>query len=340
MARWFAGALLAALIVGAASSAEAQTTTLRLNSITPPNHWFARDLMAGWARDVEEATGGRVRIEATGAPLGPMARTIDMVAQGVADVSAGNHGPIAGRFRVTQILDIPFISTSAEAGSVAFWRTHQEFLDRANEHRGVHVLSLWSSSPAHLFAVREPLARPEDLQGRRVVVVSATAGRIAETFRAVTLNAATDRWYEMLSRGVADAVISTNTAITGWNLQNVLKAQLLFPEGLHYTSFFLVINRDRWMALRPEDRAAIERLSGEAFAIRAGRMFDHHDRVAREAIAGGGVRITTAPPEMIERMRAEFRPVEEEWLRNAAAAGVDGPAALARFRELVRAAPR
>jgi TRAP-type C4-dicarboxylate transport system substrate-binding protein len=217
---------------------------------------------------------------------------------------------------------------------------HNEFLDRANEHRGVHVLSLWASSPAHLFAVREPLARPEDLQGRRVVVVSGTAGRIAETYRAVTLNAATDRWYEMLSRGVADAVISTNTAITGWNLQNVLKAQLLFPEGLHYTSFFLVINRDRWNTLRPEDRAAIERLSGEAFAIRAGRMFDHHDRVAREAIASGGVRITEAPAEMIERMRGDFRGVEEEWLRTAAAAGVDGPAALARFREIVRSQPR
>jgi len=323
-----------------ANAALAQTVTLRLNSITSPNHWFARDLMSGWGRDVEAATDGRVRIEATGAPLGPMARTIDMVAQGIADISPGNHGPIAGRFRVTQLLDIPFISTSAEAGSVALWRVHQEFLDRADAHRGVHVLSLWSSSPAHLFAVREPLARPEDLAGRRVVVVSSTAGRIAEIYRAVTLNAATDRWYEMLSRGVADAVISTNTAITGWNLQNVVKAQLLFPEGLHYSSFFLVINRDRWNALRADDRAAIERLSGETLAIRAGRMFDEHDRTARAQIAGGGVRITTAEPDMIERMRADFAPVEQEWIRTAAAAGVDGHAALARFRELVRGLPR
>lgn len=334
MTRW--AALMVAMVFGALPlPGQAQTTTLRLNSITPPNHWFNRDLMAGWARDVEQATEGRVRIEATGAPLGPMARAIDLVAQGVADISPGNHGPIAGRFRVTQILDIPFIATSAEAGSLAFWRVHEQFLDRANEHRGVHVLSLWASSPAHLFMVREPLTQPEDLAGRRIVVVSSTAGRIAETYRAVTVNAATDRWYEMLSRGVAEGVISTNTAITGWNLQNVLKAQLSFPSGLHYTSFFLVINRDRWNALRAEDRDAVTRLSGEAMAVRAGRMFDHHDALAREALAAGGVRITTAPLEMIARMRNDFRAVEEEWVRTATASGVDGTAALARFREIV-----
>lgn len=324
------------LVLLGAVPAHAQTT-LRLNSITPPNHWFARELMAGWIADVARVTEGRVRIEATAAPLGPMARTIDIVTQGVADISAGNHGPIAGRFRAMQILDIPFIATSAEAASVAFWRTYNTQLQRAGEHRDVQVLSLWASSPAHLFAVREPLTRPEDLQGRRIVVVSQTAGRIAETYRAVTVTAATDRWFEMLSRGVADGVISTNTAITGWNLQNVLRAQLYFPRGMHYTSFFLVMNRARWDAIAPADQEAIMRVSGEALAIRAGRMFDEQDRIARAAIAERGIRVTEAPPEMIARMQQDFRGVEQAWVEAVQPLGVDGPAALAAFRATIDA---
>ena len=115
-----ATALVAAGMLAAAPAvAQDEPLTLRLNSIAPPTHWFTTDLMPLWQAAVEEATEGRVVVEASDAPLGPMPRAMDMVAQGIADVSPGNHGPIRGRFGVTQILDIPFLATDSRAASIA-----------------------------------------------------------------------------------------------------------------------------------------------------------------------------------------------------------------------------
>lgn len=330
-------AAVAALMAGAAWAQE--PTVLRLNSIAPQTHWFTSELMRSWQDAVEEATDGRVVVEATDAPLGPMPRAIDMVAQGVADASPGNHGPIQGRFGVTQILDVPFMIDDSRAASIAFWRVNEAHLAQAGEHDDVVVLSLWASSPGHIFMAGGGMTGPEDMDGRKMVVVSPTAGQIAQEYGVVTLAQPTSEWYETLSRGVADGVISTNTAIAGWpGLAELMDTTLHFPEGMHYAAFFLVMNRDKWEALSEEDRTAIMEVSGETFAAQAGQAFQDKDAEAFEQIEAAGVEVVEATPKMVEAMRERLAYIEGEWIEQASEAGVDGEAALRMFRDKAAAA--
>lgn len=328
---------IAALMAGDAWAQD--PTVLRLNSIAPQTHWFTSELMRSRQDAVEDATEGRVVVEASDAPLGPMPRAMDMVAQGVVDVSPGNHGPIQGRFGVTQILDVPFMIDDSRAASIAFWRVNEAMLSKAGEHDDVVVLSLWASSPASIFMANGPMTGPEDMAGRKMVVVSPTAGKIAQEYGAVTVAQPTSEWYETLSRGVADGVISTNTAIAGWpGLVELMDTNLHFPQGMHYATFFLVMNKAKWEALSEEDRAAIMEVSGEAFAARAGQAFQDKDEEAFEQIKAAGLNVVEVSPETIAAMRERLAYVEGEWIEKADAAGVDGAAALAMFRDEAAAA--
>jgi len=324
--------LVAATLVATSATAQ-DAITLRLNSIAPPTHWFTSELMPSWQAAVEKATEGRVVVEATDAPLGPMPRAMDMVAQGIADVSAGNHGPIQGRFGVTQILDIPFLANDSRAASIALWRVNQDYLAKAGEHDDVVLLSLWASAPGNIFMAKGTLDSPQAMDGRKMVVVSPTAGKVAETYGAVTIAQPTSEWYETLSRGVADGVISTNTAIAAWpGLLELMGSNLHFNEGMHYATFFLAMNKDKWAEISPEDQAAIMAVSGETFAAEAGQAFWDKDKEAFATIGEAGTQIVVATPEMVEQMKADLAFVEDDWVAKAEAAGIDGRGALAMFR--------
>ena len=106
-----------------------------------------------------------------------------------------------------------------------------------------------------------------------------------------------------------------------------------FPDGLVRTHFSLIMNERKWSGLSADDRRAIERVSGEAAASRAGKGFDELERNAVKALEGGGVRISMASPAFAAEVRNRLTFIEEGWLAAAKARGVDGAAALAFYRK-------
>src|SRR5690606_4330659 len=109
----------------------------------PPTHHFQTEIMEPWAKEVERATSSRVKIEFTSAALGPPNRQFDLALNGVADITTSNHGYTAGRFPLTQMVELPFVGDQAEALSVAYWRVHEKYLAEADEHRGVKLLTVF-----------------------------------------------------------------------------------------------------------------------------------------------------------------------------------------------------
>ena len=78
-------------------------------------------------------------------------------------------------------------------------------------------------------------------------------------------------------------------------------------------------------------------ISGERYAIRAGTVFDEEAEKALDMICNSAVKLSVASPEFISGYAAAAEFINEEWVRNADAAGIDGLAALRYFREQVEA---
>jgi TRAP-type transport system periplasmic protein len=96
------------------------------------------------------------------------------------------------------------------------------------------------------------------------------------------------------------------------------------------------MNEDAWNKLPKEDQAAIEAVSGEPLARLAGKAWDAADAVALEEMKRVGIAISEASPELIKGVQERAKAIEDKWVKDATAKGIDGAMVLAAFREEVK----
>lgn len=332
----FAGFLAGGLALLAASGAAAETV-LRLSNWVPPSHLVTTEILAPWIEDVARVTEGRVRVEMLKAPLGKPPAHFDIARDGLADVAIGVHGYTPGRFVLTQVAELPFLSDSAEVLSVAFWRVYDRYLAKAGEHKAVHLLALWTHGPGHIFNSRREIAALDDLAGLKFRVGGGLVSRISDALGTVAVQAPATKAYELLAGGVADGIYFPTESVVFFNLAELMRYGTLVPGGLYNASFFLVANEDSWRAIDPADRAAIMAVSGEALARRAGRAWDAADRAGLEVLTAAGANLAVMDTAMITDLRRRLAFAEADWVVRASALGVDAAVALAALRAEIAA---
>ena len=314
-----------------APGAEAETV-LRLSNWVPPSHLLSREVLGPWMADVARVTEGRVRVEALKAPLGKPPAHFDIAADGIADVTIGVHGYTPGRFTLTQVAELPFLSDSAETLSVAYWRTHQSHLAAADEHAGVHLLGLWTHGPGHIFNSRRAIARLDDLDGLKFRVGGGLVSEISNALGTVGVPAPATKAYEVLSNGVADGIYFPTESVVFFNLANLMRHATLVPGGLYNVSFFLIVNQARWDGIDAADQAAITGVSGEVLARRAGRAWDVADTAGLRDLTGAGVEISVLSTPSLMALQHRLAFAERDWVARANDMGADGAVIAAALR--------
>ena len=93
------------------------------------------------------------------------------------------------------------------------------------------------------------------------------------------------------------------------------------------------MNEDKWNKLSKEDQDAITSVSGEALARLAGKAWDATDAAALEEMKRVGIQISTASPELVKGVQERAEAIDDKWVKDATAKGVDGAKVLAEFRE-------
>jgi len=307
-------------------------TTLRVANWLPPVHPIVADMVVPWAKAVEVATEGRVTVEIMEASLGKPPAHFDIARDGIADVTFGVHGYTPGRFVLTQIAELPFLGASAEALSVAYWRTHEAMLAGADEHQGVKLLGLFTHGPGHIFNAQREILSLKDAAGLKMRVGGGIVNEVAQQLGVVPVQAPSTQTYDLLFAGVADGILFPAESVPFFKLDEVLGWGTLIPQGLYNTSFFLMMNQDTWESLPAEDQDAIMAISGESFARLAGRAWDAADARGMEAMKEAGMILTTADEALLADIHEAVAPVEADWIQRAGERGVDAAAALEMLR--------
>lgn len=323
-------------VVLSAGVAQAETM-LTLSNWLPPSHPVVTDMIQPWAQQVEQATEGRVKINILAKGLGHPKVHFDIARDGAADVTFSVHGYTPGRFLLTQVSEFAFAGNSAEALSVAYWNVYQKHFAKAGEHDGTQLLSLFTHGPGHIATLNKAVEKAADLKGLKMRVGGGAVNDLATGLGSVPLLKPARESYELLSNGVADGTYLPLESITAFNVDGLLKHVTLVPGGMYNTSFFLVMNKARFDALSKQDQEAIMKVSGEAFARMAGKAWDAADAAALEKMKGQGNQIIEATPALIAEIEALSKPIEDAWITEASAKGVDAAAALAELRALTKA---
>lgn len=318
----FAGAATAFALFASSVSAE---TVLTMNSWLPPSHPLVSELFVPWAADIEKVTEGRVSINILPAPLGPPPAAYDLAKNGVADITYSVQGYTPGRFATPVIAEMPFLSDDAVASSAAFWRVHNTMLEAAGEYEGVKVLTVFTHGPGHIFS-SNPVETADQIASQKIRTGGTMAHDVTSKLGAVPVEGPASKAYELLSQGVADGIFFPHESVTFFNLQDLLKHAYTVKGGLYNSAFFVVMNGAKWDSISAEDQALIEPLLGEAFARRAGEMWNAADKAGRAAMEGK-IEFVAANEAEIAVLKELLAPMMQDRITQATEAGIDGQAA-------------
>ncbi len=320
-----------AILLALAAPAGAETTLTVANWL-PPSHPLVSEVIVPMTEKIAEATHGEVKATILPAPLGPPGAHFDFAVNGVADITFGVQGYNPGRFKTTNVVELPFLGESAEDVSVAYWRVWEKRLKPAGEYDQVKVLAVFSHGPGEIFMKDGDVSSPDFLQGKKIRVGGGIVHEIVSALGAAPVEGPSSKAYELLSQGVADGITFPYESVNYFKLIPQLKKAVAVPGGLFNTSFYIVMNKAKWDSLTPEQQAQIDSVTGEALARLAGQMWDRQDALGREAMAGK-ITIEPATEAQIAAWKTALQPLVDAKLAEAASAGIDATAAEAMLKD-------
>lgn len=323
--------MAAVALTSLAGVAQAQTV-LTVSSWLPPTH-TASMAQKEWCDLLTENTKGRIKCNILPRGVTPAPGTYDAVKNGLADLSYTVHGYTPGRFVMTQMTELPFLGNSAETISVALSRVSSKHPEFAAEHQGVKVLTLFSHGPGIVFNTKRAIAKTDDLSGLKFRVGGGMVNDMSKALGMnVTLKPAPDS-YELLSSGVMDGTLFPAESTESFRIDKIIKHATTFPGGLYNTSFVFMMNQAKYDKLSPEDKKAVDAISGETAARIFGRGWDKVDRRAFGLMQANGVQVTKADAKFVAEIKAKTAPLEQGWIKAAEDKGLKNAAkVLSEFR--------
>ena len=328
-------AALAGATLFAALPAGAETKIL-FNRFVPPKHPFNTGMFIPWANDVGKATEGRVKVEFTSASLAPPPKQWNMVSKGIADAAMLANIFERNRLKLPSIAQLPFTAEKAESRSVALWRTHQKFLAKANEYKGMMVLGQWTLSGAAIHHTKKPILSLADLKNEKMWVIAGIPNKMFTKLGAVVISVPGVKMFNVVSKGIVNGTVTSNYTMLAFKYMRYTKHITRFPGGINANTFSFLFSEKKWKRLSQKDKDAIWSVSSERIAVNAGRMVDKLDAKARKIAKSKGVEIINASPEFVGAMKAKLAYVTTDWLKAAASRGIDGPAALAYYKSQLK----
>jgi len=330
VARMGVAAVAAALLSAGESAAE---TRLTFNKFIPATHPYQVHIMDVWAKDVSEATQGRIKIEFTGSSLAPPPRQFELVSGGGADLAFSFIGYNPDRFVRHNMLSLPMLGNTAKATTGAYWKLREKQFQPAGEFQGVKLISLWANMPGQIFTAKQ-VRSLADYGGIKTRVGDRVLGSTVKALGGVPVFSPAPATYEMLSQGVLTGAALPGTDVLAFKAEKFVPHAVLVPGGIFAGSFYIAMNTKKWESISEADRAAIDKLSGVVLATRAAAVLDDLEVKALSTLRAGGANLWAPDEAFMKEAKTRFAEVDAEWVKQASKEGFDAAATLAEFRRL------
>jgi len=328
---FFIGALISAaclLSCSGQSDTQSQTYKLKYSIFFPATHGQAQAGIA-WAKEIEKRTEGRVQITIySSGSLTPADQCYDGVVKGISDIGMSCFSYTRGRFPFMEVLDLPLGYPNGQIATRVANDIYQTF--QPKELDGVKVLYLHAHGPALLHSKKE-VRSLEDLKGMKIRSTGLTAS-IVSSLGGVPVAMPQGSTYESLQKGIVDGTVGPIEALKGWKQAEVIKNTTNCADIGYTTSMFVVMNKEKWLALPPDIQAIITEVSNE-WISHHGKIWDDLDEAGREFSLSHGNKILSLTDEENLRWKKAVQPVITEFTKNK---GADGKKALEEAYRLIK----
>ncbi len=306
----------------------AKTTTLTYSNFFPPTHVQSK-LAESWCKEVEKRTEGRVVVQYfPGQTLTKAKQTYDSVIDGIADVGFSVFAYTRGKFPVIGAMDLPFGYPSGKVATAVINDLYNDL--KPKELNETQVMYLHGHGPGLIHTRDKAVRTLEDLKGLKI----RCTGLAAETVKALggtPVAIPMPESYQSLQKGVVDGCANPAEACKGWKLGEVLDYATYGYPAAYTTSFFVVMNKDKWNSLDAADQKIIAAINNE-WAVKHGNAWDESDMAGIRFFMQNGNTAVGLDAKESERWHKAVQPVIEKYKKTLDKKGLDGDAIIKQVR--------
>ncbi|MEM7753917.1 MAG: TRAP transporter substrate-binding protein, partial [Pseudomonadota bacterium] len=296
------GAIAATMLGGAAT---AQEVTLRMHQFLPPQATLPGKILDPWARSVEEASDGRIKIEHFYAMSlgGRPPELMDQARDGVVDIAMTLPGYTPGRFPSVEVFELPFMMTDPVATAKAYWELVDTQL-QDSEFADVHILGAWVHGPGMIHS-KEPVASLEDMSGKTLRGPTRVINDLLSELGAEPVGMPVPAIPEALSKGVVGGTVIPWEVTPALRLTELVGNHTEFSgeESLYTATFVLAMNKAKYDAMPDDLKAILDAESGAKLSALASETMLAMDAPAREVAVNAGNNIITLDETEVARWK-------------------------------------
>ncbi|MCA0872463.1 TRAP transporter substrate-binding protein [Seohaeicola saemankumensis] len=316
----------------------AQEVTLRLHQFLPPPATVPKLILKPWAASVEEASGGRIKIEHYDAMAlgGTPPSLMDQAIDGTADIVMTVVGYTPGRFPRTEVFELPFMMTDPVATSQAYMEMVETDMS-GGEYDAVKVLGAWVHGPG-VIHTKDGVSKLEDMEGLKLRGPTRVITDMLKELGATPVGMPLPAIPEALSKGVVDGTVIPWEVTPAIKLTELVENHTEFTgdESLYTATIVAVMNKDKYNSMPEDLRAILDEKSGQALSKFAAEVMLEYDAPGRAIAVDKGNTIVQLDAAEVARWKEKAQPVIERWVADMDSKGIDGNALIEQAKELIK----
>jgi len=310
------------LAVGFISPVTAQAGPVKLtySNFFPPGHIQSK-LAEAWCREVEKRTNGEVVVEYyPGQTLSKANQVYDGVVEGISDIGFSVLAYTRGRFPVMAAVDLPLGYTSGTVATKVINAVYKKFMPK--ELMDTQVMYLHAHGPGLIHTKGKAVRKMEDMKGLKFRA-HGTSAAVVDALGGTPVPKPMPETYQMLQKGVVDGAVYPFEANKGWKLGEVANYCTADYSAAYTTSFFVVMNKDKWNSLSADNQKIIEQINQE-WIIKHGEAWDASDAEGIVFFLNQGGQIIGLDGKEAERWKQAVAPIISDFAADMTKKGFNG----------------
>jgi len=310
-----------ALIFGACSFADAaDPIKLKFASGFPPMHRNTA-MMEKFSKELTGRSNGKLEItHLGGGTLLSQPKMATGIQTGIADFGMTHISYSAGRFPVSEVMELPIGFPSPWVGAHAMIDFYEKF--KPKDFNAYQFLMVSSSPLCVPQTLKKPVKTLEDFKGMKI----RAQGRIADGTAALggtPMPLEIVDVYEALRRGVLDGNLGNYEMMKGFKFGELLKYVTAAVDVSMVNVFYVVMNKSKFNSLPPDMKKLVIDFSKE-FNEEWARSWNEIEIEGKEVFLKEGGQILSLTPEESGRWVKAVAPVLDKYKKDMVSKGHKG----------------
>ena len=303
-----------------ASVSVAKQIKLTYSNFFPPTHIQSK-LAQSWCNEVEKRTNGKVKVEYY--PAGTLTKArqcYDGVVEGLSDIGFSVLAYSKGRFPVLAAVDLPLGYTSGLEATKVANAVYNRFTPKS--FNDTEVMYFHAHGPGLIFTSKKPVRTIADMKGLKLRATGNSA-KVVKALGGIPVAISMPDSYQSIQKGIVNGGLYPLETNKGWKMGEVVKYCTADFPAAYTTTFFVVMNKDKWQSLSQDIQKTIKAINKE-WIIKHGEAWDTSDIAGLNFFLNQGNEMFGLDAKESVKWKKAVAPIIKDYVKNIDKKGLDG----------------